>query len=665
MSTTQAPAVRDLRSPPANSSREGFFAHHGIWAPGIRLLRTLAFSRKALIVSVLFLVPIVMVTTGLFNAQNATVSRLHHERAGVATLDLYIQVLRGVLEARNATRASLGGYAGQAEYAAARDRVDKALATFDQRVVETGDPLKVKEALDKLTVAWRATSSAPNGADAQGRTVFGPVTESSVQLLELLAERSELLLDAEPATMNVIHALVLAGPQLAEQTGQLWGWGTFVAAKGPADAKTQRRFEVWLSGVDEGLKAINTNIARAVVSQPDVKKFVDLAFMEEVKAYRKMAHDVVMEGKAVEPAAMFTAGARATKAAMSFYGSGLTGLDALLAARESAQVFSRNVMAAVVVVSLTLATYIFYSFYCVTEGGIREVKRHLDAMTGGDLTTTPRPWGNDEAASLMLTLSNMQGSLRAIVNNVRSASDAIVHSSGEIASASDDLSARTEQAAANLEETASSMEQIASAVGTTSDNVGQASKAAAENAVVATRGGAVVAQVVETMRGIQSSSGKISEIIGTIDSIAFQTNILALNAAVEAARAGEQGRGFAVVATEVRNLAKRSADAAKEIKLLITTSVENVSNGTRIVQGAGDTMSELVSHAANINGLLGEISVAAGEQSRGVAQVGAAVHDLDEMTQQNAALVEQTAAAAGSLKQQATSLAEVVRQFKL
>jgi methyl-accepting chemotaxis protein len=301
----------------------------------------------------------------------------------------------------------------------------------------------------------------------------------------------------------------------------------------------------------------------------------------------------------------------------------------------------------------------------VTQGGLNEVKRHLAAMTEGDLTTSPNPWGKDEAAALMLSLRAMQASLIRIVGQVRAASDGIVTASSEIASASMDLSSRTEQTASNLEESASSMEEISSTVKQTTDNVKMAAQVAQVNAGSATRGGTVINEVVHTMQTINASSKKISDIIGTIDGIAFQTNILALNAAVEAARAGEQGRGFAVVASEVRNLAQRSAVAAREIKGLISTSVGSVESGTAIVRGAGDTMNELVATARQMDTLLAEIATASVEQSSGVMMVSTSVQDLDRMTQQNAALVEQTAAAAAALKDQALGLAAEVATFRL
>jgi len=237
--------------------------------------------------------------------------------------------------------------------------------------------------------------------------------------------------------------------------------------------------------------------------------------------------------------------------------------------------------------------------------------------------------------------------------------------SEEIAAGNNDLSQRTEQSAASLEETASSMQQLTATVKQSADSARQANQLAASAAQVAQRGGQVVGQVVSTMDDINASSRKISDIISVIDGIAFQTNILALNAAVEAARAGEQGRGFAVVASEVRSLAGRSADAAKEIKLLINTSVEKVEGGSALVAQAGETMTEIVSSVQRVTDIMGEITAAASEQSDGIAQVNSAIGHLDQMTQQNAALVEESAAAASSMKDQVQRLAQVVATFKL
>jgi len=292
----------------------------------------------------------------------------------------------------------------------------------------------------------------------------------------------------------------------------------------------------------------------------------------------------------------------------------------------------------------------------------RELAR---SIAQGDLTRSVRVEGRDEAADLLRALVEMQQSLRSMVGQVRSSTDSINTASSEIATGNQDLSARTEQTASNLQQAASSMEQLTGTVKQSADSARQANQLACSAAEVAAKGGSVVSQVVSTMQEINSSSKKIADIIGVIDGIAFQTNILALNAAVEAARAGEQGRGFAVVAGEVRSLAQRSAEAAREIKSLIGTSVDKVESGSKLVADAGQTMNEIVASVQRVTDIIGEITAAASEQSEGIGQVNTAVTQLDQMTQQNAALVEQSAAAAESLKDQAHRLVSAVGVFRL
>ena len=288
-----------------------------------------------------------------------------------------------------------------------------------------------------------------------------------------------------------------------------------------------------------------------------------------------------------------------------------------------------------------------------------------DRVAAGDLTERIQITGRDEAARMLTALHGMQGRLREVVGQISETSGSIGTASAEIATGNQDLSGRTEQTASNLQQAASSLEQLTGTVGQTADSARTANQLAASASTAAERGGAVVAQVVSTMEDINTSSKKIADIIGTIDGIAFQTNILALNAAVEAARAGEQGRGFAVVASEVRSLAQRSAAAAREIKGLIQASVEKVDNGTRLVRDAGTAMDDIVGGVRRVSDVIGEISAATSEQSAGLRQVNEAVAGLDQMTQQNAALVEQSAAAAESLNEQTARLTQVVGTFRL
>ena len=296
---------------------------------------------------------------------------------------------------------------------------------------------------------------------------------------------------------------------------------------------------------------------------------------------------------------------------------------------------------------------------------LKEALSLAETVAEGDLRSHVAVIGNDEVASLFQALKNMNDNLAATVGQVRTGTETITVASQEIASGNADLSSRTESQASSLEETASSMEELTSTVRQNADNARQANQLVVSASGVAVKGGAVVGQVVSTMGSIKESSRKIVDIIGVIDGIAFQTNILALNAAVEAARAGEQGRGFAVVAAEVRNLAQRSASAAKEIKSLISDSVDKVDQGSKLVDEAGKTMDEIVTSVQHVADIMSEITAASQEQSSGIEQVNLAITQMDEMTQQNAALVEQAAAAAESMEEQAVALAHAVSVFKL
>ncbi|WP_215409536.1 methyl-accepting chemotaxis protein [Janthinobacterium sp. JC611] len=306
--------------------------------------------------------------------------------------------------------------------------------------------------------------------------------------------------------------------------------------------------------------------------------------------------------------------------------------------------------------------------WLLTMGIVRPLRTAVEIarkVADGDLTAQIDAGARDETGQLLQALKDMNSSLLNIVSEVRTGTDSIATSSTEIAAGNQDLSSRTEEQAGSLEETASSMEELTSTVKQNADNARQANQLAASAAQVAVKGGEVVAQVVGTMESINASSNKIVDIISVIDGIAFQTNILALNAAVEAARAGEQGRGFAVVASEVRNLAQRSASAAKEIKTLIGASVEQVNAGSMLVAQAGSTMNDIVDSVQRVSDIITEITAASSEQSVGIDEINRAIGQMDAVTQQNAALVEESAAAAESMQHQAHNLAQVVSVFKL
>jgi methyl-accepting chemotaxis protein-2 (aspartate sensor receptor) len=327
--------------------------------------------------------------------------------------------------------------------------------------------------------------------------------------------------------------------------------------------------------------------------------------------------------------------------------------------------FAKWQMACLAVALVIVLFGFWYGIRHILLNPLGRVITHIREIANGDLTQTLVISGRNEITELASSVDHMQRSLVETVANVRQGSDAIYTGTSEIAMGNNDLSSRTEQQASALEETAASMEQLTATVKQNADNARQASHLAESASETAQRGGKVVDGVVKTMHEIADSSKKIADIISVIDGIAFQTNILALNAAVEAARAGEQGRGFAVVAGEVRNLASRSANAAKEIKSLIEDSVSRVDTGSVLVETAGETMNDIVNAVTRVTDIMGEIASASDEQSRGIDQVALAVSEMDRVTQQNAALVQESAAAAAALEDQASRLKMAVSAFRL
>ncbi len=334
-------------------------------------------------------------------------------------------------------------------------------------------------------------------------------------------------------------------------------------------------------------------------------------------------------------------------------------------ATERAANSVRGMLLATSLVVMVLGGLLAWWIIRSITGPLRQAVRVARSVAAGNLQEPIEAQGRNEVAQLLLALKEMQGALARVVTHVRQGAQSVLGGSTEIAQGNMDLSNRTEAQAGALEETSASMQELRDAVAHNADNAQQANTLACDASAVAERGGAVVGQVVDTMRGINASSQKIADIIGVIDGIAFQTNILALNAAVEAARAGEQGRGFAVVASEVRALAGRSAEAAREIKGLISASVERITQGSDLVDKAGATMQEVVQSIRRVTALVGEISSASAEQRSGVAQIGEAIVQMDQVTQQNAALVEQIAAAATGLSTQAQELVRAVAVFQV
>jgi methyl-accepting chemotaxis protein len=653
----------DRAVPARRSELIEFFRHHGAWAPGVKLFRQMGFKAKAVVICAVFLIPIVTLGLNFFKANAESIAFSAKERLGVEYARELVPLMALAHAQRNLTIGLAPAGKDATGLQAQTTLQMKKLAAVEARLGEELGTTKLFTALGEAGATLLPNATGDAAYEAHTRFL-----DALLALLGQSTDGSNLTLDPDIDSYYVMDAALFRNPQMIELAERMRGSGATVLAAGSARPEQLAVLNESAPVFAYHLDNLKVGLAKSIANNAELApQLREKEALDKIGGFIAMTRSSLLgaAGPKGDRAALIAASEQAIALQHELSDRMLTALDGLIVKRIGGMQAQRNLAAAVVVLALALGAYLFYSFFLVTHGGLREVQKHLEAMTAGDLTTRPNPWGKDEAAALMGSLSDMQKSLRNIVSRVRGSSESIVHASTEIAAASMDLSARTEQTAANLEESASSMEQISSTVKNTADNSVQASNVAEGNAKVAVRGGKVIAEVVSTMREINASSQRISEIIGTIDGIAFQTNILALNAAVEAARAGEQGRGFAVVAAEVRSLAQRSAQAAKEIKTLITTSVEKVDSGTRVVQGAGDTMTELVSNAQRMRSLLAEISTASSEQSSGVTQVGEAVQELDKMTQQNAALVEQTAAAASSLRDQAVDLAGEVARFKL
>jgi methyl-accepting chemotaxis protein len=630
---------------------------HGMWGPGIRLMRNLQFVLKAALICSMFLVPMAWLTWSYFANSGGQIDFSAKERLGIRYSRALLPLMFAAQEVRRASAAGEAAGSGQDAFKAAQDQ----LAATER---EIGPVLHTAKA---FAAAATTASAALQGGSA---SAWQSHAQQLANLLGQVNDASNLTLDPDIDSYYLMDAVFVRIPALAENSAQLSSLGQATMKAGAAQPEQQRHLVELLTLAQYQFGNLQEGLAKAQGFHAGLSQRLRAQEAEAATAeLLNLARRALVEGQDYSPAtqAALLAASRNTRQLQAALSVRLMDvLDDLVAARLGAMQNERIKTSVVLAIGLLLAVYLFYCFFLVTRGGLLLISKHLDEMSEGDLRHRPRkPWGSDEPAKVIVDLRKAYDSLHILIRKVRHSARALHGASAEISAASTDLGERTESSASELEDQAHIMQGISSMVSATAERATMAAAFAVENALVAEKGSTVFEDVVNTMREIHTSSERINDIISVIDGIAFQTNILALNAAVEAARAGESGRGFAVVASEVRLLAKRSATAAKEIKTLISSSVERVDSGTQVVEGAGQIMTDVVTNARQINVFLGEIAAAAREQAHSVAQVGMSIQELDKNTQQNAGLVKQTNDAADTLNAQADTLQAEIANFRV
>ncbi|MDD2713050.1 MAG: methyl-accepting chemotaxis protein [Simplicispira sp.] len=638
------------------------------------LLHRLSLLQKFLILGVIGLLMSLLPTWLYVSDALGNIAKAQQEVRGAPPLLALNKVVQLIQVHRGISAGMLrGDEALAASRPAVRDAVANAIQEVDMRLAAT-PPLPAQMAIwSQARQTWTALEQAVASRSVQPGQSLVQHTQLIATVMQLngaLLSTYGLRTDPYDDTHALIQASLVHAPMLGEKLGVMRAQGVGFLSSGelPAQGKgvlqslQQRVLELQgetFRSFDHALE-MNPVFRAALGSQQQ-------ALQTQVSEALQLLERELLEAPELKLPAKtyFAAFTRTIDALYAFNANAMASLEQALQERVAALQRGLMWVALALLGTLSLTSVVALIFVRSITQPLAQAVQLSHTVAQGDLSGAPIEHGTNEVGQLLAGLVQMREQLTQVVRNVRGGAESVASASVQIAQGNHDLSARTESQASALEQTAASMEQLSAAVKQNADSALQANQLSESASQVAVQGGQVVAQVVDTMREINASSHKISDIIGVIDSIAFQTNILALNAAVEAARAGEQGRGFAVVASEVRSLAGRSAQAAREIKQLISASVERVEQGSVLVDRAGLTMTDVVGAIRRVTDIMGEISAASREQSQGVAQVGEAVTQMDQVTQQNAALVEEMSSAADSLNAQAQELVGVVSVFKL
>ncbi|WP_302174458.1 methyl-accepting chemotaxis protein [uncultured Hydrogenophaga sp.] len=637
------------------------------------LLGNMRLAHKFLLIGVIALLMAALPTAMAVRADMAVWRAARGETQGIPAVGAALKLLQLTQQHRGLSANFLGGNDSvkdtrgqrQTDVDAAFARLSDALTTLDAPALASRN----RELVDQ----WKALA-----ADVSAKAIPGPqsfarhtaLIAGQLALIEEINDTSGMSLDPNAHTYFLIQSVLVHMPRLTESLGQARAQGSLVLARGELSADQRSNLSALANISRSHMAQARRSLDKAVEAEPGLGAALNV---KAGAAWTAADAAVALVDKEILKAASLS------MAPNAFFATTTAQIDAQFAlideafqvlgdelATEAASAMRRLVQLSVgIALMVLLGALVMLAIARQTTRAIAKAVKVAETVASGDLTSQIDIRNTDETGQLLTALQAMNQSLVTMVSSVRQSSETIATGSAQIATGNADLSSRTEMQASNLEETAASMEELTSTVQQNAETSREAARIAREAKTAAEEGGQVVGRVVQTMQGINDSSRRISDIIGVIDGIAFQTNILALNAAVEAARAGEQGRGFAVVAGEVRNLAQRSAQAAKEIKVLIGESVERVESGTGLVAQAGQSVGQIVEQVARVSQLIEGITLASQEQADGIAQVGHAVAQLDQVTQQNAALVEEGAAAADSLRNQSQQLAELVDAFRL
>ncbi|MDP2007165.1 MAG: methyl-accepting chemotaxis protein [Rubrivivax sp.] len=650
---------------------------NSFFLPAAALMGRLRVSRKFLLAGVPALLLLLALGFVVGKQLNQRVQQIESKRAAIALMVDLVEWNKVLIESR---RITITGRPGDAAVIDAFKRqaevVNRKLADIEAQVAAARPWFDMLKDTDGLKAGWTELQSkvAALPVDAEfaqkAFAAHAPEYGRLYAFMRDMGNKSGLAQDPDADIFYLGYPLANNTPSTAGIAVRIAAYATLNVGRGGVTPKDKVFYEVTDARLNDTFATVETMLSQSMQANPVVEKALAERFTalkgssKELLAYVRKnftaADTITVSQQDVAQAAQPT-----IEAAWALVEGNRKVLDELLVQRGAQAATLRNTLVAVLALGVLGSLYLYVGIWVNIATSLKQATAAARALAARELGTVRAAQGRDEFAGLVSDLGQADRALREVISGVKDAAESIATASSEIATGTQDLSSRTEQTASSLQQTASSMEHLTSTVRHSAESAATANLLANSAAGVAQRGGSVVNEVVTTMGHINASSKKIGDIIGVIDGIAFQTTILALNAAVEAARAGEQGRGFAVVASEVRSLAQRSAEAAREIKALIGTSVDKVEAGARLVGDAGATMQEIVTSVQKVSDIIREISSAADQQSQGIGEVSGSVTQLDQMTQQNAALVEQSAAAAESLREQARSLAQVVGGFRI